>query len=253
MGLLPAAVGVARPAPVDCAQVVEHRRLVALHRGDHVVGPAVLDQDARGLVLRVQRVECDHPAPQVEVAREFAHRRDLVGLVAHLDLPEHPPGAVLDRGDHHPALAVGALRGAAHILPVHGHRRRRIAALTRPRPQRPVQCVGLQRRPDVVEGGRRRRRVALPARTEGSGASPTARPSADAPPPRAPGAPPPRAAHHQRSPPPAPVHGAASTTTTFEWPAPIEPAKPCPSSGRLLNSPGPERSRVDGARQAMAV
>ena len=114
----------------------------------------------------MQGVERHHAAAEVEGARQLAHRRDLVGLVAHLDLPQHQPGAVLDRGDHHAALAVGLLRSAAHVLPVQRHRCRSVAALACPRAQRPVQRVGRQRRQDVVEGGGRRRGVAPPARAE---------------------------------------------------------------------------------------
>gem|GEM_PF-4435619 len=56
------------------------------------------------------RIEGDHPSLQVEILRQLAHGRDLVGFRADLQLPEVQAAAVLDGGHHHPPFAIEASR-----------------------------------------------------------------------------------------------------------------------------------------------
>ncbi len=70
-------------------QVVQHGRLVGLDGGDQVVRTAVVEQAARRLVLGVQRVESDDAPGEVQLVRQLAHRRDLVGLAVNLELSQH--------------------------------------------------------------------------------------------------------------------------------------------------------------------
>ena len=95
-------------------------RLVALYGGDRIVGLAVLHEAARRVVEGVEGVERDDPAGEVQLPRQFAHRRDLVTFGADADLPEHQAAAVLHRGHHHLPFVLGLLGGAAHVLAVHG-------------------------------------------------------------------------------------------------------------------------------------
>ena len=126
-------------------------RLVALHGGDRIVGLAVLHEAARGVVLGVEGVERDDAPGEVQLPRQFAHRRDLVALRADADLPEHQAAAVLHRGHHHLPFALGPLGGAAHVLAVHGDGRQP-GMLGAPGAQRPIQGVRRQLRERALLG-----------------------------------------------------------------------------------------------------
>ena len=93
----------------------------------------------------------------------MAHRRDLVGLRAHLDLPEDQAACVLHGGHHHAPFALDLLRGTAHILAIKRNGCALLAVLGNPLAQGPVQGIGRQGGQDVMEGRRRGRGIALAA------------------------------------------------------------------------------------------
>ena len=151
-------------AEVDCPEVVEHRRLVVLDRGEHIVGVALVEQAARGVVLCVHGVEGDGAPGEVETVGQVTHDGDLVGLVVDLFLSQDQAGAMFHRRDHHPAPVLGLRRGATQVFAVHGHRGVSGAVLAGPLADGVVEGLGRKRGEDVVEGGDRRRGIALLAR-----------------------------------------------------------------------------------------
>ena len=79
-------------------------------------------------------------------------------------LSEDQTAVVLHRRDHHPASVLGLRRRAAQVLSVQGDRRMRGALLGGPLADGIVQGLGRQGCEDFVEGGDRRRGIALPGR-----------------------------------------------------------------------------------------
>ena len=139
-------------------------RLIVLHGRDHVVGLAVFGQAARGLVLGMHGVDGDDAAAEVELSRQLPHRRNLIGLGADLDLSQNQAAAVFHGGHHHAPFLADLLRGAAHVLAVHGHGH--LAAMPgTPRPQRLIQGVGRHCREHVMEGRCRRYGITPMGRT----------------------------------------------------------------------------------------
>lgn len=97
--------------------------MVALDHGD-VVGLLVLDQEPGVLGLRVQRVEGDHRAGQVERSEEGLEGGDFVGFLADLALGDDL-AACGHRGEE---VDLGAVlsAGAADGLAVDGQRTERL-------------------------------------------------------------------------------------------------------------------------------
>lgn len=91
--------------------------LIALDQRD-VVGVLVLDEEARVGGLRVEGVEGDHRAVQVERGKQGLEDGDLVGRGDHLALGGDQAGP-RHRGEQMDLGAVGAA-GTAHGLAVHG-------------------------------------------------------------------------------------------------------------------------------------
>ena len=140
-------------------------QLVFFHRSDDVIDLALVDQTACGLLLHVQRIERDGAPFDVKLLRQFAHHRNLVGLVAHLELSEDQAAAILHGSHHHPPFARDLLRCATHLFQVERDVRPFGAVQGGPLAQPLVQGIGRQCRQDVVEGGNSWRGIALAART----------------------------------------------------------------------------------------
>jgi hypothetical protein len=88
---------------------------------EQVMGLLVRDQPVRERPLGVQGVRGHHDPGQVQIAQQWLHGGDLVGLVVDLPLGQHDPLAVGDRGHQvrGTAVDVGVIAGAAHGLAVH--------------------------------------------------------------------------------------------------------------------------------------
>ena len=82
-------------------------------------------------MLGVQRVESDDASGEVQLVCHLAHRQDLAGLAANLELSQHQASAMLDGRDQQ-AAALGLLRGATDILPIHGDCRPSADSLQQP-------------------------------------------------------------------------------------------------------------------------
>lgn len=90
--------------------------------GEQVVGVPLKHQVVGVAALGVQRVGGDHHIGQVlDLLHELGEHRNLVGRAVDVDLADHHPGAVIDRGQQMPG--VGSVGGrASHRLAVDGQR-----------------------------------------------------------------------------------------------------------------------------------
>jgi hypothetical protein len=111
-------------------------------------------------VLRVERVDGEHHADQVgERLQQLAHRRDLVALPVHGDLPEDCADAVGQGRDQVRGLPVLALR-TADGLPVDGDHQSAAGPHgpgPEPGTQNPVEHIGAEQGERSPEGGLLRR------------------------------------------------------------------------------------------------
>ena len=236
------------PVPVDRRELGEGVGAVRLDR-QHVVRAVRLDDGPRGVAGRVQRVQGEHAAAQIDVLQQGAQRGGLAALVAAAEARDGTAGV----GDQGHRLEVRGVVGvpvrAADALAVRGQRRHvRVLRETRRRPPRqhlPQRVrVGVHQHP--ADGRVRRRhpaprrpgRATRPARAAPSG--PGSSRSAPSPPGRAAR----RAAPARRS--PAPSRGGACGPARGARPAPPRTGRAANAARRACSAPAPTGTTTPG-------